>query len=303
MNQHRSSELSPGYLADADALREAALRGLLPAHQCDAKDARQHTHKKQPPVLHSGCKYTPLRGPQLASILETWNRHNLCCKPRPSRLHRRITPFPCRRYGHVADELENGPANETADLAQAAAEMDQLLIQQCDSAKAAMRHKLRRFMRNKTNDANARRSVLREHLSRLRSFQQIGMSHAVGQASFWRVPSKIAVLSEQLARQHERLCTTRLQDQADDHERTLERWWIESKRQWLKLQEEKKKQPPPPQLTAAEKAEQKARHRKKEVEKQERRQRERAKASKKKGGGDALPPNRGGREECFTVYD
>ena len=42
---------------------------------------------------------------------------------------------------------------------------------------------------------------------------------------------------------------------------------------------------------------------KKEVEKQERRQRERAKASKKKGGGDALPPNRGGREECFTVYD
>ena len=52
------------------------------------------------------------------------------------------------------------------------------------------------------------------------------MSKVVQDSSFWQLlPGKVAEMIEQQARQHALQCKTRLQDQAEENEHSLVRWY------------------------------------------------------------------------------
>ena len=171
-----------------------------------------------------------------------------------------------------------------------------------------MRKNLRPFGRNTTQHARSRAGVLLAASHQVDALDRASMSKVVQDSSFWQLPGKVAVMIEQQARQHALQCKTRLQDQAEENEHSLARWWEESHRLYL---ERLKISPPPPAplriLTSKEAKALREKHAEKLRLKRERHRR-RAKATKTKkegrvGGKAAQPAQPEGREECFTVYE
>ena len=99
---------------------------------------------------------------------------------------------------------------------------------------------MRDFARNSTRHRKHRAKTLREMTSQLDQFSKSAMSRAVQHSVFWRIPGKVANAVEQQARQHVRLCTTRLDDTMAEHEKALREWWAKSHEKALRRAQQKR---------------------------------------------------------------
>ena len=165
-----SSQLSASYLHDADALREATLRSILPAHHCHA-DASV-------PLFPKRCGTEPFTGPQLVEQIRIW-----------------------LKYGHIVDPSESAEAaNETLVLAEFEAAHDAWFQRECARLNQLLRTKLRdgyqridskaRGVLNETALAHVGDEAIHSVLGFVKHLPRKSMARGIELSTFWQVRSR-----------------------------------------------------------------------------------------------------------------